>query len=206
MATFSPKRIDLQSINNGIRYQSNDGISAEAINAPIEASAYSQELSETAHQKADEALNTVHDVYTGTVTLSAYPIGSIYSSTMETSPAELFGGSWEEETRYLEYIIHDTKVFPSSADGRYWFATNDEIKTLFNNKYGITLSDDDFSAMSFNIYNGDLSSSASVVSNVVRSIGGNEYIFHSDATTQIRVNYSCSFSRKDPQKYWRRVA
>lgn len=46
MATFSPKKIDLTSINNGLQFESGDGISPEAINAPIEASAFIQSLAE----------------------------------------------------------------------------------------------------------------------------------------------------------------
>lgn len=44
MATFSPKKIDLNAINNGVQFNNGDGISAEAINAPIEASAFAQAL------------------------------------------------------------------------------------------------------------------------------------------------------------------
>lgn len=46
MATFSPKKIDLTSINNGLQFENGDGITAEAINAPIEASAFIQSLAE----------------------------------------------------------------------------------------------------------------------------------------------------------------
>lgn len=36
------------------------------------------------------------------ILLAAHPVGSIYQSTVETSPAELFGGTWEAiEGRFL---------------------------------------------------------------------------------------------------------
>lgn len=47
MANFTPQKIDLSQINNGQKYENGDGINSQAINAPIEASAYAQELSET---------------------------------------------------------------------------------------------------------------------------------------------------------------
>lgn len=44
MANFTPKKIVLTNINSGIEYEDGDGISASALNAPIEASAYVQAL------------------------------------------------------------------------------------------------------------------------------------------------------------------
>ncbi len=44
MAEFSPKTFDYKNINNGQRYQDGDSVSAEAINAPIEAAALLQNL------------------------------------------------------------------------------------------------------------------------------------------------------------------
>jgi hypothetical protein len=117
MATFSPKRIDLQNINNGTRYEAYDGISSEAVNAPIEASAYAQDLSERAIVKSDNALEKVNDSNAGTVTLGAYPIGSIYMSVNSVSPAELFGGTWEKlESRFL-YASDETR--PAATAGGF---------------------------------------------------------------------------------------
>lgn len=46
--------------------------------------------------KDDEAANK------GYVDLRAYPVGAIYQSTVETSPASLFGGTWEQlKNRFL---------------------------------------------------------------------------------------------------------
>lgn len=56
MANFQPKEININNINGGKRFEFNDGISAEAINAPIEASAYSQYVANVGYQKASQAL------------------------------------------------------------------------------------------------------------------------------------------------------
>ena len=44
-------------------------------------------------------MRTLTDIMTAllkTVKLVAHPVGSIYISTVETSPEELFGGTWEQ--------------------------------------------------------------------------------------------------------------
>ena len=102
MASFEPNKIDLSQIHSGQRYQNGDVVEANAINAPIEASAWAQQTAEEAQVKADNALQKVNDAEIGEITLSAYPIGSIYLSVSETSPASLFGGTWEKiKDRFL---------------------------------------------------------------------------------------------------------
>jgi hypothetical protein len=88
MERLKPERIDLSSINNGLKYKKGDGVQATAINSAIQSSAYAQEI-------AEHALDLMKDTQAGTVTLSAYPIGSVYISTNSISPASLFGGDWE---------------------------------------------------------------------------------------------------------------
>ena len=94
MASFAPNKIDTTAINGGQRYQNGDVVDANAINAPIEASAWAQQTAEEAQVKADFALQKVNESEIGEITLSAYPIGSIYLSVSEVSPASLFGGFW----------------------------------------------------------------------------------------------------------------
>lgn len=102
MASFAPNKIDTTAINGGQRYQNGDVVDANAINAPIEASAWAQQAAEEAQVKADYALQKVNDSEIGEITLSAYPIGSIYLSVSDTSPASLFGGTWEKiKDRFL---------------------------------------------------------------------------------------------------------
>ncbi len=93
MANFELKPISFDNINKGVRYENGDIVEAETINAPIEASAYAQEL-------ARQALEVAQSGESGQVTLAAYPIGAVYISSDIISPAELFGGDWIE--------IHDT--------------------------------------------------------------------------------------------------
>lgn len=87
MASFELKPIQLSNINGGVRFKDGDGAIAEAMNASIEASAYAQ-------AKADQALSKVNESMQGEITLSAYPIGSIFLSVANISPASLFGGVW----------------------------------------------------------------------------------------------------------------
>jgi hypothetical protein len=102
MAKFEIKKIDINSINGGNQYEIGQSPTVDTFNKPIEASAYAQEVADRAISKADIALQKVNDSEIGEVTLSAYPIGSIYMSTNSTSPAELFGGTWEKiEDRFL---------------------------------------------------------------------------------------------------------
>lgn len=102
MAEFELKRIDITSINGGNKYEVGESPSVDVFNKPIEASAYAQDLSERALAKADIAMQKVNDSEIGEITLSAYPVGSIYISSNEASPAELFGGTWEKiEDRFL---------------------------------------------------------------------------------------------------------
>lgn len=54
MANFEPKKIVLENINNGQRYVKGDEPEEETFNAPIEASAYAQEVAESAKKLADE--------------------------------------------------------------------------------------------------------------------------------------------------------
>lgn len=44
----------------------------------------------------------------GYVDLAAYPVGAIYISTVSTSPASLFGGTWEQIKDRFLYSVGDT--------------------------------------------------------------------------------------------------
>lgn len=95
MASFAPNKIDLSQIHNGQRYQNGDIVSPEAINAPIEASSWAQQIAEEAVVKADQALNYGIGNAQGTFpALTAYPIGAFFITINSANPAELFGGFW----------------------------------------------------------------------------------------------------------------
>lgn len=98
MANFYPTEISLGNINGGERFENGDLLDANAINAPIEASYYAQQKAKNAEAIAEAALSKINDSAAGAITLSAYPIGSVYISTGKTSPAQLFGGGWEQIT------------------------------------------------------------------------------------------------------------
>lgn len=89
MAKLEPKEISLSEINNGNEYENGDIVDAKSINSAIEASAYAQ-------GKANEALDWVKGQGI------PYHIGAIYMSTDSTSPASIFGGTWEQiKDRFL---------------------------------------------------------------------------------------------------------
>lgn len=95
MASFAPNKIDTTAINGGQRYQNGDIVSPEAINAPIEASSWAQQIAEEAVAKADQALNYGIGNTQGTFpALTAYPIGAFFITRNSANPAELFGGFW----------------------------------------------------------------------------------------------------------------
>lgn len=113
MARFSEQKINLSSINGGVKYENGDVVFADAINAPIEASAYAQKVADEAKSKAEQALSYVGQTYSP---LSAYPVGSIYISVSSTSPASLFGGSWTRiQDRFL--LAAGTKYAAGNTDG-----------------------------------------------------------------------------------------
>jgi hypothetical protein len=104
MESFAPNTIDLSKINGGVRYQNGDLVSPEAINSPIEASAWAQEqaqkakeVSSSAETMAAAALDKVQGAL-GTETafslLDVYQIGTVFITTSYANPAALFGGFW----------------------------------------------------------------------------------------------------------------
>lgn len=92
MASFIPSKHEANEYNNGVQYVgenkalgiTGDMVQATTINNLVESALYSQEVAE----RAEEIIKNVG--------LSAYPIGAYYISNNSTSPAELFGGAWEE--------------------------------------------------------------------------------------------------------------
>lgn len=117
MANFVASAFSFSEINGGRRYENGDIPTAEAINKPIEASYWAQEMANSAQQKADEAINKVNDSAHGEVSLSAWPIGSIYMSLSSTSPAQLFGGTWERITQKFLFAADGGSGYGAGTTG-----------------------------------------------------------------------------------------
>jgi hypothetical protein len=82
MAELKPENIDVLTINNGQEYKDGDGLQPNALNALIKATSYIQE----------EITR---------ISLTNYPVGSIYLTTgylsdNNVSPASWLGGTWEK--------------------------------------------------------------------------------------------------------------
>lgn len=93
MSNFTPKKIDLLQINNGKRY-GYEGISPEAINAPIEASAWAQKVAEEAKLLAEAASGTNTDAFLNAIMNVVAPLHQVLIFTDNTNPAEKYGGYW----------------------------------------------------------------------------------------------------------------
>ena len=61
--------------------------------------------------------------------MKPYPVGAIYMSLDSTSPAELFGGTWERVTDRFLFAAHDATGYPGGATGgeAYHTLTIDEM-------------------------------------------------------------------------------
>ena len=137
----------------------------------------------TALSKATEVeanLNTL--INSGGQSTNPYPVGSIYTSVKTTSPASLFGGSWEIiKDRVLvgagnNYSLGDAGGATShnhtltSAYAKFYYNNiNEANRIVFKSKDGLE-------AYTTNYQSGNLSSAASYITNTVTSgtvIGGN---------------------------------
>ena len=65
--------------------------------------------------KAQVGLGNVDNVSRNDILKAAYPVGSIYQSTVDTSPASLFGGTWEPI--YNTFLIAAGHDFPAGSSG-----------------------------------------------------------------------------------------
>ena len=77
--------------------------------------------------KAQIGLGNVDNISKSDILLSAYPVGSIYKSTTNTSPAELFGGTWEQIKDRFLLAAGDTYMAGSTGGEATHTLTTDEI-------------------------------------------------------------------------------
>ena len=126
MARFEAKDFYFSDIHGGERYENGDVVDANAINAPIEASAY-------AAMQADKALSYAIGNSTGTFPpLSAYPIGSVYISFSDISPASLFGGTWERVKDKFLLASGDTYTVGSTGGSATHTLTVEEMPSHYH--------------------------------------------------------------------------
>ena len=210
MAQFQPQKIDLAQINSGQRY-GNEGISPEAINRPIEASAYAQELSEKANAKSDQALQFTGAVGGVLPSLSAYPIGSIYiANSYAVSPAELFGGTWQiKQIRKTSTVSGTIVANITDNSSPYRLFTLAEIRALFVQYYGESVGNMFQPALCSAVaVNGDTIAQHTTIDVFGWDTEGNFYVDVSRAILgPLRINYSFSFDHIDQDiAYWERLA
>lgn len=69
------------------------------------------------------------DEHKGITALDVYPVGAVYISLSLTSPATLFGGTWER--------ITDCFLYASNATDSMWMGTKDGA-SAHNHTFGVT--------------------------------------------------------------------
>ena len=79
--------------------------------------------------KAQVGLGNVDNVSKANILQSVYPVGSIYMSTASTSPAELFGGTWERIKDRFLLAVGDTYTAGSTGGEATHTLTEDEMPT-----------------------------------------------------------------------------
>lgn len=79
--------------------------------------------------KAQIGLSNVDNVSKSAILLSAYPVGSIYKSTNSTSPAKLFGGTWEQIKDRFLLAAGDTYKAGSTGGEAQHILTKAEMPT-----------------------------------------------------------------------------
>lgn len=128
MANFEAKGFSFSEIHGGQRYQDGEIVYAEAINIPIEASYYAQQKAEAAETAASAALERVEGalgVGSAFSLLDAYPVGAIYMSLSSTSPAQLFGGTWERITQKFLFAADSGSGYWAGSEGGEFAVTLD---------------------------------------------------------------------------------
>lgn len=106
-----------------------------------------EQKADAAKDKADEAYELAEEAKNSTPTVSmldAYPVGSIYMSSVATSPAELFGGTWTQITD--KFLMAAGEAYAAGTEGGRESVTlsaaigagNDDIKSLVYVRVGAT--------------------------------------------------------------------
>lgn len=117
MASFNPQKINFSNINSGVRYQNGDIVDAEAINAPIEASAWAQQVAADAKLLAETASGIETEAFYEAIRSIAAPLHKVIIFNDETDPAEIFGGYWLRIKDAFLWASGDIKLHQYSKDG-----------------------------------------------------------------------------------------
>ena len=103
MARFTPKKIVLEDINNGIEFTESDGVTPNAINDPIEAVAYAQTVVEHLTDTPDNSeingvgspnVSFVSSTTADGVTIHKFKFSNLSGATFTPSLDEAGNLSW----------------------------------------------------------------------------------------------------------------
>lgn len=148
-----------------------------------------------------------------------YPVGAIYRSVSNTSPATLFGGTWKQIGTQETLSVTGTKVVTSSTYD-YNMHTIDQIKKLFYDQYGyeptfvgtVTTNQatyngltvgDTYTDLGVAYYNGHWEAAYVTMAPIKTSAGQFAARMSSSGTT-VRINYLYTTHRQMYQ--WQRTA
>jgi hypothetical protein len=117
MASFAPNKIDLSQIHSGQRYQNGDVVDANAINAPIEASAWAQRVANEAKLLAEAASGSTTDAFMSAIRDVVAPFHQVMIFTDGTNPSEKYGGYWLKIKDAFLWASGDTASITYSKNG-----------------------------------------------------------------------------------------
>lgn len=195
MAKFNLNKIDISSINNGYRYENGQGINADTINAPIEASAYAQGVAEKALSVSDEARQIALGLENTGGTLppiTAYPIGSVYYAFNDNyDPNALFGGTWERSfVPEVYHIIGSVVKNVTDKSSPLLLFTHDEIYEMFKSKYRADIANQFHSGECFvSVVNGDIVAQPNAISVIGWGTDGLYIDVSRNGLGETRVNF-----------------
>lgn len=118
MANFEAKEIDLSNINGGQRYQNGDLVDAEAINAPIEASAWAQQVAQDAKILAEAASGMDTEAFYEAIRSIAAPLHKVmFFDDADINPASIYGGFWLRIKDAFLWASGDTESITYTENG-----------------------------------------------------------------------------------------
>lgn len=136
-----------------------------------------------------------------------YPIGSVYTSTKNQNPSELFGGTWELiEKNNPTYILADTKVMNGEGQNRILFDTIPNILNLFDKDFGFKPNS---TQLGVSFYNGDYEATTrGIIGADISNSGTNlNILFDANHSGPIRINYGIFAKNTSITIYkWKRTA